>query len=101
MKSFHHSSLESPRLKKLLAFLEARGATGATTFEITTNCETTRATSDTSELNAALRAAGDSRWVESVHEGESSTGRKIYRNTLRDGCYPNATEVAALESAGV
>ena len=72
-RSFHHSSLDSPRLKKLLAFLQERGGSGATTFEITQQCQTTRASSDVSELRANGIAVEDS------FEGTNENGRKIFR----------------------
>jgi hypothetical protein len=76
MKTFHHSTLESPRLAKLLAFLRQRGQHGATTFEITAECLTTRASSDISEL----RANGIQ--VDCSCEGMTETGRKINRYKL-------------------
>ena len=81
MRTFHHSTLDSPRIKKLLAFLEARGEQGATTIEITTACTTTRASSDVSELNACLR--GTVRYVEAKYEGENDNKKRIHRYFLR------------------
>jgi len=77
MKTFHHSTLESPRLSKLLSFLRQRGKRGATTFEITAELLTTRASSDVSELRANGIA------VACVCEGKTETGRKINRYTLQ------------------
>ena len=80
-RTFHHSTLDSPRIKKLLAFLESRGDQGATTIEITSACQTTRASSDVSELNACLR--GTTRYVEAEYEGENENKKKIYRYRLK------------------
>lgn len=85
MKTFHHSSLESPRLKKLLAFLRDRGAAGATTLEICQHCTTTRASSDVSEARACGVAIVDK------FEGTNENGRKIFRYILAE-CL--ATELA-------
>lgn len=76
MKTFHHSTLDSPRIAKLLDFLKQRGHAGATTLEITANCETTRASSDISEL----RANGVD--VSCSYEGKTATGRSINRYAL-------------------
>ncbi len=73
MKTFHHGTLESPRLKKLLAFLIERGRWGATTFDITAECQTTRASSDISEL----RANGID--IFCLPEGMNETGRQVNR----------------------
>jgi hypothetical protein len=78
MKSFHHSSLDSPRLAKLLAFLRAQGASGATTLEITQACTTTRASSDVSELRACGVAVVDR------FEGTNAQGRKVFRYFLAE-----------------
>ena len=75
-RSFHHSTLDSPRLKKLLAFLRERGTAGATTFQITLACHTTRASSDVSELRANGIA------VEAVEEDCTLTNRRIFRYKL-------------------
>ena len=72
MKTFHHSTLDSPRLAKLLAYLRERGNLGATTFELTAECLTTRAASDVSEL----RANGIPVACEYVG---MSNGRKVHR----------------------
>ncbi|MDE2102239.1 MAG: hypothetical protein KGL39_33645 [Patescibacteria group bacterium] len=75
-RSFHHSTLKSPRLKILLAFLRECGDAGATTIQITEACRTTRASSDVSELRAnGIR-------VEDSYEGMAESGRKIYRYRL-------------------
>ena len=79
--NFHHADLNSPRIKKLLAFLESRGDQGATTFEITRACDTPRASSDVSELNACLR--GTVRYVAVEYEGENENKRRVYRYYLR------------------
>ena len=76
VKTFHHSTLASPRLQKLLAFLTERGAAGATTLEITQHCLTTRASSDVSELVA------NGLTVTTGYEGKTEDGRKIHRYTL-------------------
>lgn len=87
MKSFHHSTLESPRLKKLLAFLRERGTTGATTLEITQHCTTTRASSDVSEL------AANGVNVLTKFDGTTESGRKIYRYILAE-CVPDELQLA-------
>ena len=76
MKTFHHSTLDSPRLKKLLAFLRERGAQGATSIEISDVCYTPRSASDVSELRA------NNIPVLARYEGKSGEGRKIYRYVL-------------------
>ena len=81
MRTFHHADLNSPRIKKLLAFLEARGEQGATTIEITSSCQTTRASSDVSELNACLRSTVS--YVEAKYEGENDNKKRIHRYYLR------------------
>ena len=81
MKTFHHSSLDSPRLAKLLAFLRAQGASGATTIEITKACVTTRASSDVSELRACGVGVVDR------FEGTNESGRKVFRYFLSE-CLP-------------
>jgi hypothetical protein len=81
VKTFHHSSLDSPRIKKLLAFLEARGAQGATTIEITTACVTTRASSDVAELRACL--VGTAKRIETTYEGENENKRRVHRYVLK------------------
>jgi hypothetical protein len=75
-RSFHAASLDSPRLQKLLNFLRDRKSVGATTFEITVNCQTTRASSDVSELG---KNGVD---IETIYEGKNESGRKIYRYIL-------------------
>jgi hypothetical protein len=77
-RTFHHSSLDSPRLAKLLAFLRERGASGATTLELCQACCSTRASSDVSEA----RACGV-RFVEK-YEGKNSNGRRITRYFLAE-----------------
>lgn len=71
--TFHHSSLDSARIKKVHEFLKARGDTGATTIELTDACGTTRASSDCSEL----RANGVN--VVAEYVGKSDAGRKVWR----------------------
>ena len=78
MKTFHHSSLSSPRLAKLLAFLRECKARGATTLQITQACTTTRASSDVSEL----RACGVK--VVDKFEGTNENGRKVFRYFLAE-----------------
>jgi hypothetical protein len=85
--TFHHSTLESPRLAKLRAFLRAQGAAGATTLQITQACTTTRASSDVSELRACGVAVVDR------FEGTNENGRKVFRYFLAE-CLP--TEFALL-----
>ena len=65
-------------MQKLLKFLRSRGAEGATTFEITVHCQTTRATSDVSELRA------NNVDIITAYEGENENGRKIHRYTLAE-----------------
>ena len=79
--TFHHSTLESPRLAKLLAFLRARCASGATTLEITQSCVTTRASSDVSELVAnGVR-------ILTRFDGTTESGRRVFRYVLAE-CLP-------------
>ncbi len=75
-KSFHHGTLESPRIKKLLAFLRERGTTGATPFDMIANCGTTRPTSDISELRANGIA------IDCEFERNTDTERKVFRYRL-------------------
>ena len=79
--TFHHSDLNSPRIKKLLAFLESRGEQGATTIEITSACQTTRASSDVAELRACL--AGTAKRIETIYEGENENKRRVHRYILK------------------
>ena len=81
MKTFHHSTLESPRIAKLLAHLEAKGEQGATTLELCEQCISTRASSDVSELRACL--VDSPRWIETVFEGTNENGRRVHRYILR------------------
>ena len=74
--TFHHSSLESPRIQKLLAFLKERGQQGATTMEIAVNCASTRPASDVSEL----RACGIE--VQTDFVGTNANGRKVFKYSL-------------------
>ena len=76
-RSFHHGSLETPRLKKLLDYLRLRGTQGATTMDIALACATTRASSDVSEA----RANGVEIMV--IDEGLNENGRRITRFILR------------------
>ena len=71
--SFHAASLESPRLKKLLAFLIERGTAGCTPMDIIANCGTTRPTSDISELRANGIA------VDCEFERNTESQRKVFR----------------------
>ena len=81
MRTFHHSTLDSSRIKKLLAFLESRGEQGATTIEITSACQTTRASSDVAELRACL--AGTAKRIETIYEGENENKRRVHRYVLK------------------
>lgn len=74
--SFHAASLDSPRLKKLLALLQERGESGATTMEICDQCASTRASSDISEL----RKNGVQ--VAMEYRGLNGNNRKVYRYKL-------------------
>ena len=85
--TFHHSTLESPRLAKLLTFLRERGASGATTMQICHACQTTRASSDVSEA----RACGV-KFVEK-YEGLNQNGRKVTRYFLAE-CLPEELALA-------
>ena len=76
-RTFHHSSLESGRMQKLLRYLESVGDIGATTMQICQACQTTRASSDISEL----RANGVE--IEDQFDGTNENGRKIYRYRLK------------------
>ena len=76
MKTFHHSKLTSPRLQKLLAYLQECSLRGCTTLEIAQACCSTRPSSDCSEL----RANGVQ--IETQFEGTNENGRRIYRYTL-------------------
>lgn len=87
MKTFHHSTLESPRLSKLMAFLRKCGARGATTLEITQGCCTTRASSDVSEL------AANGVLILTRFDGTTDTGRRIYRYILAE-CVPTELQLA-------
>ena len=80
-RTFHHSTLDSPRIKKLLAFLESRGDQGATTIEITSACQTTRASSDVAELRACI--AGTARTIDTIYEGENDNKRRVHRYVLK------------------
>ena len=80
-RTFHHSNLDSPRIKKLLTFLESRGDQGATTIEITSACQTTRASSDVAELRACI--AGTARTIETIYEGENDRKRRVHRYVLK------------------
>ena len=87
MKTFHHSTLDSPRLAKLLAFLRERGAQGATTLEICQHCCSTRASSDVSEARA-----NGVKFVEK-YEGQNENGRRITRYFLAE-CLPEELALA-------
>ena len=76
--SFHASPLQSSRMQRLLTFLRARGSQGATTLEINERCDSTRASSDVSELRAnGLR-------VVASYEGKTESGRRVHRYALRE-----------------
>ena len=77
--SNHFAKLEdSARLKSILAFLRYRGKQGCTTLEICQHCNSTRASSDLSELAA--------NGVGIVHrfEGVNGNKRKVYRYWLAE-----------------
>jgi len=76
MSNFHHSTLESDRLVKILTTLRLCGKDGATTLHLAQDCNSTRPSSDISEL----RACGVG--VACRYEGQSATGRKVYRYWL-------------------
>lgn len=76
MNTFHHGTLESPRLAKLLAYLKQRGDDGATTLELAQGCYSTRPSSDVSELRA------NGVLIETLFEGVNENGRRVHRYRL-------------------
>ena len=68
--------MKSKRLQKVLMRLRWWGKTGMTTFEIGLRCNSTRPSSDISELRA------NGKRISCKYEGLSADGRKIYRYTL-------------------
>lgn len=74
--SFHAASLSSPRLRKMLDALEANPVTGCTTMTLCQWCDSTRASSDISEL----RRNGVP--IEVTYEGKNQNGRRVYRYKL-------------------
>jgi hypothetical protein len=78
--SFHHGSLNSPRVKEILAHLESKGEVGATTLELKDALVGTRPSSDVSELRACL--AGSGRWIETKFEGTNANGKRVHRYIL-------------------
>jgi len=76
MKTFHHSPIDSNRIRKIVDALLCAGKDGATTMELNRVCNSTRASSDVSEA----RACGVK--IECRYEGKTHSGRKIYRYFL-------------------
>ena len=78
--TFHHGTLDSPRVKEILAYFESKGEIGTTTLELKDALVGTRPSSDVSELRACL--AGSSRWIETKFEGTNANGKRVHRYTL-------------------
>lgn len=77
--SHHAGKLDkSQRLWKVYNFLKRRGTRGASTIEVNEYCDSTRASSDISDLRRSLTNS----LVECKFEGISREGRKIHRFTL-------------------
>ncbi len=78
MSRFHHGSLDNQRLKVVLDLLRSRAASGATTMEINTITNSTRASSDVSEIRH------NGLEVVCVYEGRTQNNRKINRYYLAE-----------------
>lgn len=74
--TFHHSTLDSDRIQKVLAALRQAGDRGLTTLELNQITGSTRSSSDCSEL----RYCGVD--VYCSFEGTTGTGRRVYRYRL-------------------
>lgn len=74
MSRDHSARLEtSPRLKRVLAYLETKGAGGATTMEIVRACDVCAVNSIIDELrHNGLR-------IDCLPEGRSATGSNVFR----------------------
>lgn len=84
--SLHYAKLaHSPRLQRLLALLQRRGRTGATSLEIAIECRTVAAATCVSEL----RSNGYD--VLAVQERDTDSGAKVYRYRLVDPVAPVTT----------
>lgn len=75
-KSFHAAKLDSPRLKRLLDFLRGRGTAGATSLELSLNCQTVCASTGIAEL----RANGCD--IQTVRERKTQAGPPVFRYVL-------------------
>lgn len=81
MSTFHHSPLSSDRIQRVLAAL-ADAPLGLTTLELNAATGSTRASSDVSEANAALREAGELHRIECEFVGTNENGRRVHRYRL-------------------
>ena len=78
-RPFHAASLaRSKKLQRVLAFLRERGASGATTWEINQACQSTRSSSDISEL----RFNGIQ--IDCIPEGVNENGAQVNRFVLME-----------------
>ena len=76
--TFHHGNLAtSDRLQNLLAFLKERGPVGATTWELRDYCDSTRPSSDVSELRHNGLA------IHCQFERTTENGCRVNRYTLQ------------------
>ena len=76
MTTFHHAQADSDRIQRIVNALREAGQAGLTTIQLNYNCGSTRASSDVSEA----RACGYP--IQCHYQGQTESGRKIYRYTL-------------------
>ena len=74
--SFHVSPFESDRLQRILKALRNHPS-GLTTMLLNQYCDSTRASSDVSEINYWLRWRGEPE-IECTYVGTNITGRKVH-----------------------
>lgn len=73
----HAAKPDSQRLTRLMDLLRQRGDAGVTTLEINHLCDSTRASSDVSELRHATGAIVECRYI-----GQTGNGRRLHSYRL-------------------
>lgn len=76
MSTFHHASIDSDRIQRIVEALRGAGNAGLTTIQLNDICGSTRASSDVSEA----RACGYP--IECQYQGKSESGRRVHRYRL-------------------
>ena len=76
MNTFHHASIDSDRIQRIIKALSDAGRSGLTTIQLNDICGSTRASSDVSEV----RSCGIP--IRCKYEGQTDSGRRVFRYRL-------------------